>query len=465
MAVEGERLHRANTWVVRAGENGETVEHNLRFSVVTYKWDQLPNLNSYTSIEELKDDIELLAPELQGNRRRIGAHAGQLWRFRSEIGPGDIVVLPLRGRERDRFLAIGRVTGPYEFDPDQEEGALHRIPVEWLADHVDKFEVDSDLVASVQSQGTVIRVRAADASERLLHIAATGDTAGRPAATGSATPMYVLTWNPRTQDMGPAEQEEHLDYWLEKIRSTEGDATSDGWWSTGNRRGGIREGDDLVLFLHGPEGGIIASGVAADEIYQEFEDETNWIDVNWERWVAPENRLPVEVLRSSVAPGFFKHGPYASGERLPRDEAKALKAAWEQMHAFPPPRSGDEAVATTGGDDHSAPEGMTTRVEVNRYERSGWARSACLEHYGHRCQVCDVDFEERYGELGRGYMHVHHVIPLHQVAKIPNYRVHPINDLRPVCPNCHAMLHRPKDRVLTVEELRELLPPGRPNNG
>lgn len=126
--------------------------------------------------------------------------------------------------------------------------------------------------------------------------------------------------------------------------------------------------------------------------------------------------------------------------------------------------SGDEAGARTL-DRQAAPEGAKTRVEVNRYERSGWARSACLEHYGPQCQVCAVDFEERYGELGRGYMHVHHVIPLHQVAKTPNYQVDPIADLRPVCPNCHAMLHRPKDRVLTVEELRELLSPKRPNLG
>ena len=127
-------------------------------------------------------------------------------------------------------------------------------------------------------------------------------------------------------------------------------------------------------------------------------------------------------------------------------------------HLPPLSLSGDEAGARTV-DSQAVPEGATIRVEVNRYERNGWARSVCLERYGHRCQVCDVDFEERYGELGRGYMHVHHVIPLHQVAKIPNYRVDPIKDLRPVCPNCHAMLHRHKDRTLTVEELRELLSP------
>ena len=126
--------------------------------------------------------------------------------------------------------------------------------------------------------------------------------------------------------------------------------------------------------------------------------------------------------------------------------------------------SGDEAGARAV-DGQAMPEGAITHAEVLRYERSDLARAACLQHFGYRCQVCNLDFEERYGEFGRGFMHVHHIVPLHEVAGIPNYRVNPIRDLRPVCPNCHAMLHRPKNRTLTVEELREFLLPERRNDG
>lgn len=133
-------------------------------------------------------------------------------------------------------------------------------------------------------------------------------------------------------------------------------------------------------------------------------------------------------------------------------------------HTSPRSLSGDEAGAQVL-EGQTMPEGATTHAEVLRYERSDSARAACLQHFGYRCQVCNLDFEERYGELGRGFMHVHHIVPLHEVAGIANYRVNPINDLRPVCPNCHAMLHRRKDRTLTVEELRELLPPERRNDG
>lgn len=38
----------------------------------------------------------------------------------------------------------------------------------------------------------------------------------------------------------------------------------------------------------------------------------------------------------------------------------------------------------------------------------------------------------------------------------PGYQVNPIVDLRPVCPNCHAMLHRTIP-ALSVDELRQIL--------
>jgi hypothetical protein len=102
-------------------------------------------------------------------------------------------------------------------------------------------------------------------------------------------------------------------------------------------------------------------------------------------------------------------------------------------------------------------EGLAQQVLVNRYERSVEARNACIVHYKCICQVCCVDFGERYGQFGKGFIHVHHRVPIASIGK--DYRVDPIKDLIPVCPNCHAMLHR-REPPLEVEELRSLL-----NNG
>jgi hypothetical protein len=100
------------------------------------------------------------------------------------------------------------------------------------------------------------------------------------------------------------------------------------------------------------------------------------------------------------------------------------------------------------------PEGAVRRVPVNRYERDDRARDACLAYWGTRCVVCELDFGNRYGPLGRGFIHVHHVTELSSVG--PDYRVDPANELRPVCPNCHAMLHRRRP-ALSIEELVQLL--------
>ncbi len=99
-------------------------------------------------------------------------------------------------------------------------------------------------------------------------------------------------------------------------------------------------------------------------------------------------------------------------------------------------------------------EGARRKVTVNAYERNVKAREKCLEEHGYRCSVCKMCFEEYYGDIGRGFIHVHHRKELSSIRG--EYEVDPIKDLCPVCPNCHAMLHREKP-ALSVDELRQRL--------
>ncbi len=108
--------------------------------------------------------------------------------------------------------------------------------------------------------------------------------------------------------------------------------------------------------------------------------------------------------------------------------------------------------------DQSYLEGAVRSVPVNAYERDPRARKACIRYHGTRCSVCNIDFGERYGPFGAGFIHVHHKRPLGLWRK--EYRLNPITDLIPVCPNCHAMLHA-FNPPLDVEELRaRYLAPG-----
>lgn len=101
-------------------------------------------------------------------------------------------------------------------------------------------------------------------------------------------------------------------------------------------------------------------------------------------------------------------------------------------------------------------EGAVYQVTVNKYERSSIARQRCIEYNGTRCFVCGFDFENVYGELGKDFIHVHHIIPLNEIGK--EYVVDYKKDLIPVCPNCHAMLHRTNSgKTIGWVELRDIV--------
>jgi predicted HNH restriction endonuclease len=102
-------------------------------------------------------------------------------------------------------------------------------------------------------------------------------------------------------------------------------------------------------------------------------------------------------------------------------------------------------------DDNFLTEGEVFKKLVNKYERNANARKACISHHGTVCKICNFDFRKVYGDIGAGFIHVHHIIPLSKIGK--NYKVDPIKDLVPICPNCHAMIHR-RNPTFSVEELK-----------
>lgn len=85
-------------------------------------------------------------------------------------------------------------------------------------------------------------------------------------------------------------------------------------------------------------------------------------------------------------------------------------------------------------------------------KRSQANRKAAIKHHGLTCKVCGFNFENVYGEAGKGFIEVHHVTPLHE-SRIPQ-PVNPKKDLIPVCANCHRVIHK---SGYTVEELSNIL--------
>lgn len=103
-------------------------------------------------------------------------------------------------------------------------------------------------------------------------------------------------------------------------------------------------------------------------------------------------------------------------------------------------------------------EGIKKQVSVNKYERSSIARAKCLEAYKCKyiCEICKFNFEQIYGKVGKDFIHVHHITPIHTIGQ--SYKIDYAKDLIPVCPNCHAMLHRKiNGTYYSVSDLKELL--------
>jgi 5-methylcytosine-specific restriction protein A len=99
-------------------------------------------------------------------------------------------------------------------------------------------------------------------------------------------------------------------------------------------------------------------------------------------------------------------------------------------------------------------EGSTHSITVNVYERNPVAREKCILYYGCKCYFCGITLADIYGEIAQGHIHVHHLKQLSDISM--EYQIDPINDLRPVCPNCHVIMHL-KNPPYSIDEMKSLI--------
>jgi predicted HNH restriction endonuclease len=101
-------------------------------------------------------------------------------------------------------------------------------------------------------------------------------------------------------------------------------------------------------------------------------------------------------------------------------------------------------------------EGAILEILRSVYVRDPNARRQCLAEHGTKCCICKFSFEETYRKVADGFIHVHHVRQLSNIGK--EHKIDPIKHLRPVCPNCHAVIHLgPNKKPYTIEEMRSFL--------
>jgi len=216
-----------------------------------------------------------------------------------------------------------------------------------------------------------------------------------------------------------------------------------GNWETGSNR----FGNDWYLFC-------FVGNDQANEYQNKFiNDELHWFG-------KLQTKLHNESIQSMIFPAGKIHIFYREHKRQPFiyageanpvswNDTSPVKIVW-RFFQYPEEDNHPDKVVNYS----TYHEGALRQIYINAYERDRNARNDCLKHYGYKCCVCDFDFEKTYGEIGKKYIHVHHLKPLSEIKE--EYEIDPINDLRPICPNCHAMVHRFRTAI-SIEDLRKSL--------
>ncbi|GIM28437.1 hypothetical protein CPJCM30710_11030 [Clostridium polyendosporum] len=100
-------------------------------------------------------------------------------------------------------------------------------------------------------------------------------------------------------------------------------------------------------------------------------------------------------------------------------------------------------------------EGAVKYYYGKKYERRPENRRRAIEIHGAVCSLCGFDFEKVYGKRGSGFIEIHHAKQLSTLEE--EQFIDPVTDLIPVCSNCHRMIHRRNDNVLTIEEMKSII--------
>lgn len=156
--------------------------------------------------------------------------------------------------------------------------------------------------------------------------------------------------------------------------------------------------------------------------------------------VIPENRLT----------NYWRDGTRAISEETYK--AIVSKAIFENLSDFDAKPS---VLNDIGQAFESIEEGNALRRYTTVYERNPRLRKQAILIHGTSCKACGFNFKKFYGEYAEGFIHIHHIRPVSEING--SVLVDPEKDLIPLCANCHSVVHRRKDTVLSLEKIRKMI--------
>lgn len=261
---------------------------------------------------------------------------------------------------------------------------------------------------------------------------------------------YLFVWNPNRWTWDTIEND------IEQVDLT---GKCSQRWSCGNTKS-IRPGDRIFLLKLGTEPkGLIAAGFAttspfSGKHWSGENKEALYVDVDFEVLLNPD-REPILTINILSKGNLSKQNwrPQASGISIRPELIDDLEAVWFDFLTTQKIRH-NPFVPTDNEIQKAYTEGTPNQVTLTKYERNPFARKRCIEQYGLSCVICSFNFEQTYGQVGKDFIHVHHLTQVATVGK--NYEIDPIKDLRPVCPNCHSIIHKRKT-AYTIDEMKDFI--------
>lgn len=165
-------------WLVRAGSQLPRHDFALDKNVVVTGWDEMPDLSKFTTREQFEAVCKEAHPSQKLNTIRNWSR--QLWAFVQRIQKGDLAIMPIKGQNA---IAIGRVTGGYEYRPENPAGARHTRAVQWLFQDMPRDRFDQDLLYSLGAFMTVCQIQRNNAEQR-IHAILEGKDEPRTSGSG-----------------------------------------------------------------------------------------------------------------------------------------------------------------------------------------------------------------------------------------------------------------------------------------
>lgn len=156
-------------WMVRAGRYGEHEALALEQGLSVIGWSEMPDLSTVPAKEAMRELVQQVYPD--ASTSKVSNFVGQLWAFRERIAEGDLVVLPLKLKTR-AAVAIGRITGPYQYRPDLPGRATHVRATHWIRTDIPRNAFLQDLLYSFGAFMTACQITRNNAEERVNAILA-----------------------------------------------------------------------------------------------------------------------------------------------------------------------------------------------------------------------------------------------------------------------------------------------------